>query len=61
MQNKNKNINILYECKELNDVNRLLKVEWTQPKFDKEDIEEKSTMNLHRVKWIDKLDAYSTS
>ncbi len=44
---------------ESNDVNRLLKVKSTQPKFDKDDIEEKSTMNPHQVKWIDKLDTYS--
>jgi hypothetical protein len=36
-----------------------LKVESTQPKFDKKNIEEKSTMNPHQVKWIDKLDTYS--
>ncbi len=28
-------INILHECKESKDVNRFLKVESTQPKFDK--------------------------
>ncbi len=42
---KQKNINILYECKESRDTNRLLRVKSIQPKFDKENIEEKSTMN----------------
>jgi hypothetical protein len=40
-----KNINILHECKESRDVDRLLKVKSTQLEFGKKNIEEKSTMN----------------
>ncbi len=39
------NISILHKCKKSRNANRLLKVESTQLEFDKENIEEKSTMN----------------
>ncbi len=40
-----KKISILHECKESRFVDRLLRVKSTQLQFDKENIEEESTMN----------------
>jgi hypothetical protein len=40
-----KKFTILHECHESRNANRLLRVDSTQLEFDKEDREEKSTMN----------------